>query len=282
MDLRTLESKLSVFIVISVALHIAAGASFYVFAPERKAPAREGAYIVRIVTPEPPPVVEEARVRMKPSPPAPKKKAAPPKPPREELAARAEPSGKPPQKRPEAKVSAEEAPPEGTAVEKAPPGGEAAEETPPGPAAAPPVSEGEGEGVGKERLFDPEVLAGVIEKDRPKETEGSITFNTKEIRHYGYMRKLKARIEAVWEYPREAALEGIYGDLVVKFVIKSDGTLGSVELVRTSGWKMLDDAAIAALRDGAPYWPLPEDWDAGSLTVTGHFIYTLSGYYYLR
>ena len=65
----------------------------------------------------------------------------------------------------------------------------------------------------------------------------------------------------------------------IRFVIRKDGTLGAVELLRTSGQRLLDRAAMEALRDGAPYWPLPEDWDTNSLTVTGHFIYTLHGYY---
>jgi protein TonB len=50
-------------------------------------------------------------------------------------------------------------------------------------------------------------------------------------------------------------------------------------LVRTSGYKDLDDAAIKALRDAEPYWPLPDDIREQSLTITGHFIYSLYGQY---
>jgi len=130
------------------------------------------------------------------------------------------------------------------------------------------------------RLFDPEVLARVLKKDKkPSPPDSSVTFDTRELRHYSYMRKLKEKIEYVWEYPPKAASKGIYGDLLIRFVIRKDGTLGAVELLRTSGQRLLDRAAMEALRDGAPYWPLPEDWDTNSLTVTGHFIYTLHGYY---
>jgi protein TonB len=80
-------------------------------------------------------------------------------------------------------------------------------------------------------------------------------------------------------YPPEAAADGLYGDLVLKFTIKKNGRLGAVELVRTSGHKNLDDAAIRALKDGAPFWPLPEEWGMEAYTIVGHFVYTLYGYY---
>ena len=61
-----------------------------------------------------------------------------------------------------------------------------------------------------------------------------------------------------------------------------DGKLGAVELVRTSGYKMLDDAAIKALKDGEPYWPIPEEWGMESYTISGHFIYSIYGYPQVR
>lgn len=74
-------------------------------------------------------------------------------------------------------------------------------------------------------------------------------------------------------------MRGIYGDLYIKFTIDKKGKLISLELLRTSGYKMLDDAAIKALKDAEPFWPLPDDWQKDSLTITGHFIYTLHGFY---
>ena len=52
-----------------------------------------------------------------------------------------------------------------------------------------------------------------------------------------------------------------------------------MELVRTSGYRSLDEAAMKALKDVAPYWPLPEDWKEEELTVKGHFIYSIYGVY---
>ncbi len=130
-------------------------------------------------------------------------------------------------------------------------------------------------------LFDSGII-GDIARLKPTEKgkeESGVTFSTKELKYYSYMMKLKGRIERIWRYPPEAVRRGLYGDPYIRFTIKKDGYLGSVELVRTSGYRELDEAAIQALRDGEPYWPLPENWDMDGITITGHFVYTLYGTY---
>lgn len=135
----------------------------------------------------------------------------------------------------------------------------------------------------KEKLFDRGIIGDIakrnIEKEEREKKDKSFTFDTKEYRFLIYNQRLKQRIESIWVYPRDAAAQGIYGDLVIKFTIMQNGNLGSVELVRTSGHKSLDDAAIKALRDGAPYWPIPKEWGMEAYTIEGLFIYTLYGYY---
>jgi len=131
----------------------------------------------------------------------------------------------------------------------------------------------------KDKLFDKDVIGKLAQKDRETKSDSSITFSTKEFQYQGYMQRLKEKIEGIWKYPRDAAERGIYGDLYIRFTIKKNGRLGSVDLLRTSGYKSLDDAAIKALRDAEPYWPLPDDWGRDGLTITGHFVYTHYGGY---
>lgn len=100
-----------------------------------------------------------------------------------------------------------------------------------------------------------------------------LTFDTSEFKHRGYMRMLKERIEDVWKYPAEAAKQGISGDLYMKFSIKKDGRIAEIELLRTSGHRELDEAAMKAVKNAEPFWPLPEDWDKDILEIKGHFIY---------
>jgi len=136
----------------------------------------------------------------------------------------------------------------------------------------------------RERLFDKNIISSLAKRDFAREEEKesknkSFTFDAKEYRFFLYNRRLKERIESIWVYPPYEAEHGIYGDLEIRFTIKKNGQLGSVELLRTSGHESLDDAAIKALRDGAPYWPLPDEWGMEAYTIEGHFIYTIYGYF---
>jgi len=132
----------------------------------------------------------------------------------------------------------------------------------------------------RERLFDREVIERLTKKEKEEANQDKgITFDTKELRYYTYMRRLKERIEGIWRYPPEAAEKGIYGDLYIRFTIKKDGRLSNIELLRTSGYRDLDEAAMKALKDAEPFWPLPEEWGKEDLVITGHFIYSLYGVY---
>jgi len=132
----------------------------------------------------------------------------------------------------------------------------------------------------RNKLFDRDIIAKLARKDQEGTKEGSsITFDTREFKYYGYMQRLREKIQNAWKYPPGAAEKGIYGDLYIEFTIKKNGRLGAVQLVRTSGYKDLDEYAIKALKDADPYWPLPDDIKEQSLTITGHFIYSLYGQY---
>jgi protein TonB len=150
------------------------------------------------------------------------------------------------------------------------------------PSFSPPVEKGlerdESGGAGlapPSYLFDRETIEKFARKGAP-ENRG-LTFDTSGFKNRGYMRMLKERIESIWKYPKKAARQGISGDLYMQFTIKKDGSLGNVELLRTSGHSELDDAAVKAIKRAAPFWPLPEDWDKDDLEIKGHFIYVFGG-----
>ena len=132
----------------------------------------------------------------------------------------------------------------------------------------------------RERLFDRDIIAKLSKQDQQGVQNGSsITFDTEEFKYYGYMQRLKEKIESVWRYPPDAAARREYGDLYIQFTIKKDGKIGAVALVKTSGHPNLDAAAVIALKNADPYWPLPDAMGKESLTITGHFIYVNGGYY---
>ncbi len=133
-------------------------------------------------------------------------------------------------------------------------------------------------------LLDPNLIGRLARRyERERQTrpqkERGLTFEGEDLRYESYLIKLKNRIESIWVYPPRMARRGVFGDLYIRFTILRDGSLGEVKLVRTSGYQELDEAAMKALKDGAPYWPLPPGWEEDSITITGHFIYAISGMY---
>jgi protein TonB len=66
--------------------------------------------------------------------------------------------------------------------------------------------------------------------------------------------RLKVQRVGNLNYP-EAARGKFYGSLVLTVEINSDGSLHSVEVSRSSGYKVLDDAAKRIVRLAAPYGP---------------------------
>lgn len=122
--------------------------------------------------------------------------------------------------------------------------------------------------------------SALIDKIADKEAlrkDNTVTFDTKEFRYQPYMARLKDKIEKAWEYPPDAAARGIYGDLDIQFTINKNGGLDNVELLKTSGHRSLDEAALSALRNAAPFFPLPGEWGRDSITIPGHFIYHIYG-----
>ena len=126
-------------------------------------------------------------------------------------------------------------------------------------------------------LFDRDIIEKYANKN--PEPDKGVTFDASEFKHRGYLRQLKERIESIWEYPKEAARKKMSGELYIKFTITRKGEIGEAEVIRTSGHRSLDLAAIKALKKAAPFWPLPDNWPDEQLEITGHFIYIYGSTY---
>lgn len=75
-----------------------------------------------------------------------------------------------------------------------------------------------------------------------------------------YLDTWQKKVELVgnMNYPERAKQQKLSGKLLLVVSVNADGTLSNVELVRSSGHKMLDDAAIRIVKLAAPFPPLPE------------------------
>ncbi len=76
-----------------------------------------------------------------------------------------------------------------------------------------------------------------------------------------YLDTWRRKIEQVGNqnYPEKAKQEKIYGNLTLKVAINQNGTINQVSIMKSSGKKLLDDAAIRIVRLAAPFKPLTEE-----------------------
>jgi len=96
---------------------------------------------------------------------------------------------------------------------------------------------------------------------RPKKRQ--ISAATKEYAAAAYMRAWAMKVERIgnFNYPQEAKRQNINGNLMLTVDINADGSVppDGIVVSRSSGHKILDDAAVRIVRLGAPYAAIPEN-----------------------
>ena len=112
--------------------------------------------------------------------------------------------------------------------------------------------------------------------NRPKRT--FISASTREYKYAAYMEAWRAKVERVGNlnYPEEARRRNISGQLVLDVALNPDGKINQITIRRSSGHKVLDDAAIRIVELAAPYAPFPEairtETDVLHITRTWQFL----------
>ena len=86
-----------------------------------------------------------------------------------------------------------------------------------------------------------------------------VSASTREYAYAGYLRSWVDRVERVGNlnYPDEARRRRLSGELVISIAIRRDGSVERADVIRSSGIRLLDDAALRIARLAEPYAPLP-------------------------
>lgn len=105
----------------------------------------------------------------------------------------------------------------------------------------------------------------------------SIGTRAEEYRFARYIEDWRTKVERIGtlNYP-EAAKGKLFGSLVLTVALKSDGSIYRVEITRSSGHTILDEAAIRIVRMAAPYATFPPDIerDTDILEITRTWSFT--------
>ncbi len=100
---------------------------------------------------------------------------------------------------------------------------------------------------------------------------------TQEYKYAAYMEAWRAKVERIGNlnYPEEAKRRHLTGSLVLDVSLRNDGSIKEIFVMRSSGQKLLDDAAIRIVQLASPFASFPpeirSEADEVSITRTWKF-----------
>ena len=88
-----------------------------------------------------------------------------------------------------------------------------------------------------------------------------ISASTKSYKYAAYMEAWRSKVERVGNlnYPDEARKRKLSGSLILDVALNPDGSISEITIRRSSGYKILDDAAIRIVHLASPFAPFPEN-----------------------
>jgi TonB family protein len=93
---------------------------------------------------------------------------------------------------------------------------------------------------------------------------------------YEFLEAIRRKIENAKMYPHWAREAGYEGITKIRFAILSNGQLGEISIVGSSGYDILDNAAIAAIEKAAPFPALPGSLNRDILKVELPIVFKLN------
>lgn len=95
-------------------------------------------------------------------------------------------------------------------------------------------------------------------EQRPREKR--IYSATQEYKYASYMHDWIAKIERIGtlNFPDEARRQHLSGNLLLDVALNADGSINNIAVLRSSGYRVLDDAALRIVHLAAPYAPFPD------------------------
>lgn len=104
--------------------------------------------------------------------------------------------------------------------------------------------------------------------------EGDTRFlNSDDIQFGSFLRRFESAVYGVWRYPQEAAMRGIEGIAPVKVTFNRRGEISGVQLLESSGARVLDEEVIRTLRAIGPVGGFPKGYDKDEFHLIAFFQY---------
>ncbi len=105
------------------------------------------------------------------------------------------------------------------------------------------------------------------------EQDAQISFDSKGVDFGWWLRRFVAQVKSNWFIPQAAMITP--GRVVITFNVHRNGFMTDIELLKTSGHRALDQAALNALRSSSPTVPLPAEYPEDKAFFTVTFLYNV-------
>ena len=111
----------------------------------------------------------------------------------------------------------------------------------------------------------------------PEVADGETRFlNTDDIQFGSFLRRFETAVYGVWRYPAEAAKLGIEGITPVKITFNRQGEVVGMELLQSSGSKILDNEVLRTLKMIGPVGSFPKGYEKETFKLIAFFHYGIS------
>ena len=137
------------------------------------------------------------------------------------------------------------------------------------------------------RQGEPQLFPGASKMARLEESyrrkfesdiaEGDTKFlNSDDIQFGSFLRRFENSVYGVWRYPQEAARNGVEGITPVKITFNRRGEIIHVQLLESSGSRVLDDEVFRTLKAIGPVGAFPKGYDKEEFHLIAFFQYGIS------
>jgi TonB family protein len=92
----------------------------------------------------------------------------------------------------------------------------------------------------------------------------------------GFADAVRRRIESKKRYPLAAQRSGISGEVGVRLTILRDGSLEDVMIAQSSGYDILDKAALGSVHRASPFPPIPEESGEDKVHLTISLVFEIT------
>lgn len=116
-----------------------------------------------------------------------------------------------------------------------------------------------------------------LEKDKSPDIGSGAVDLTKNLND-PYLEKIFLLINNNKKYPRLSKLNKEFGTVIVSFVVKNDGKISDIKIIKSSGYKRLDDSAMQSIIELNSVDNIPEYFHKEKLTLDLPINYILSNY----